>query len=107
MIINVAQLRVWAQRAAGAFAECPSFIHSGVPSLETGDRGGEDPAWSLRKRSHCDYGKRKGDRSGRGGRARRRQGELWAGGGVEEGPASYDPQAKMQPPAFVKTVLLE
>lgn len=50
MIINVAQLRVWAQRTAGAFAECPSFIHSRVPSLETGDRGGEDPAWSLRKR---------------------------------------------------------
>lgn len=50
MIINIAQLRMWAQRAAGAFAECPSFIHSGVPSLETGDRDGEDPAWSLRKR---------------------------------------------------------
>lgn len=59
------------------------------------------------RESHCDYGKRKGDRSGRGGRARRRQGELWAGGRVEEGLASYDPQEKMQRSAFVKTVLLE
>lgn len=27
----------------GAFAECPSLIHLGVPSLETGDPGGEEP----------------------------------------------------------------
>lgn len=49
--INVVQLRVWAQRAAGQLQtnETPGFGQM-APVTQTGDCGGEDPAWSLRKR---------------------------------------------------------